>query len=242
MEHRIGNKDIFSKWLDVIVLYFLINTTVTGYEYFSVFTSPITFSFLWLILPIPITYLYFKKRNISKNKLLSVFIFCFLSTTAALVFNKAHKNFPFKAQYVGIYSNISTETEYSGRYDEKEGYTHPFEKHGLYKIDDMRIESEIEVLEKSNEIVNGVEFLFWQTGFSQGYTPKYIPFYNDSKNILTTFEYFLTIGPLVLLETILISLKYFLINIIVFLTFHTYLRMHRTNIIPFKIPFTDTGE
>jgi len=97
-------------------------------------------------------------------------------------------------EHEDYYGNDNSSTEESRSY--------------VYVENDSRIENEISKLEKEHtDGTNTEKFIFWQTALASGYNPKYIPNYNCCKLSSDKLELYFTVGPLVMIESLMDAFK-----------------------------------
>lgn len=220
------------KWFDIIILFFFTSAILQFFSFINLY------SFIWILIFVFIGFLYYKLRKIKLNTIYGVIAFTFFSLFNPLTyFNITGDFLIFKERYVGVEFNTSDETTTNSQ--DQEVYVKPFKKVGLYDIKNKRLNEIIEDLYNLNEVVITHEYIFWQTGFSEGFTPVNNKFFNENKNSLDLLENFMTIGPVVVLERVLVSIKFMLINFISFFIVHLYIRKFKTKNISYKIPVTE---
>ena len=110
------------------------------------------------------------------------------------------------ANYYGVQSRITMETNEEERYDGRVEYNFPLSLGLLYKTDDPELNRTINKAKSYNEHVSAKGFLFWQTGLALGFNPIGIDKYNGGYGFLNRVELFFTVGPMVIVESFIVGL------------------------------------
>lgn len=140
---------------------------------------------------------------------IGIIIFIFGSLTQLIPqINKLHI---IDKEYVGIsgVDEVGIDDDYGS--GTESNYSNCF----IFKNDDTRKDFELEKLKNKHDEINEREFIYWQTGMSAGYNPKYISYYNGSKSFSDRIYLYCTVGPIMLFENFIDALK----NALLFMIF-----------------------
>lgn len=167
---------------------------------------PNTFYWVWLMIPVILMFLLFKKYKIKFD----VFLISFFSliTVVVIIWWFIPSSLKLEPNYYGVESRVSLDSHESGRYDEKIEFDYSLKTGFLYNKYDQELIKELEDARTYNDYVGTVEFLFWQSGLACGFIPFGIREYNGGIGFYKRVELYFTIGPVVLLEILIKALYY----------------------------------
>lgn len=186
---------------------------------------PFTFYSIWILILFLIPYFVFKKRGLKSEKF---FVFLFfvcigggLSSVLTHGLIKFIPNSPkseiIKSNFIGV-SGLD-EVEHEDSYGNETSSTEASKSY-VYIENDSRIEREVSKLENEHSVGTSLKkFIFWQTALASGYNPKYIPNYNSCNLSSDKLELYFTVGPLVIIESLIEAIKDALLILIVFVIF-----------------------
>ena len=131
--------------------------------------------------------------------LFSAFFGLFISSIGMIINSTIGTDELIEKKYVGVYGVTE---EYDTRNDTEVYVDH---KTFVFKENDKRIKRELRKLENEYGESYSVDFLFWQTAFVNGFTPKYISDFTGTNTFSNKLTLFFTVGPIFILEAFINS-------------------------------------
>jgi len=131
--------------------------------------------------------------------LFSAFVGLFISLIGMIINGTIGTDELIEKKYVGVYG---TTEEYDTQNDTEIYVDH---KTFVFKENDKRAKRELRKLENEYGESYSDDFLFWQTAFVNGFTPKYISDFTGTNTFSKKLTLFFTVGPIFILETFINS-------------------------------------
>lgn len=169
---------------------------------FSNFSHAI-YGLFWIFLVLYLMYKKLKKIDgIDPGQffILSIFAGLFISILNMLVAEKLGVDKLIEKKYVGVYGQT---IEYDSLNEKEIFIDH---KTFVFYENDSRARRELKKLENEYEESYQDDFIFWQTAFVKGFTPKYITDFAGINSFSKKLTLFFTVGPVFILETFINSI------------------------------------
>ena len=165
---------------------------------------PLTFHTLWEVVFFVLCFHIARRIGLRAGAFFAGIILCgFISGIIWFLLPNSIELFP--PRYYGLESRLTQDSHTDGRYDEYTEYDYPLSKEFLYKKDDPKLKASFSELSMENDFVGTKGFLFWQTGLANGYYPSRFLGHKWRKDIWSRLVLFFTVGPLVIIEAIIIG-------------------------------------
>jgi hypothetical protein len=182
---------------------------------------PWTFSWVWIITAIICIYFFVARHVKEILKFIIITYFGYLiSFTIWFCVPEQAKN--ILANFSGIECRLSNETINIDD-SNQEYYIHQTVRGNLFNINNVEL---FEDLKEKSERYSSIEqrkFIFWQTGLATGFKPKGIVTYDEPKTFIQFIGLFFTVGPIVLVECILLGFyNHFFILVLIHLFWNLY--------------------
>lgn len=164
--------------------------------------------------------------------LFSAFVGLLLSLMGLIINGTLGTDKLIEKKYVGIYG---TTEEYDSRNDTEIYVEH---KTFVFKENDRRAKKRITKNRKKYGESYEHEFIFWQTAFVNGFTPKYISDFTGTNSFSKKLTLFFTVGPIFILETLINSIMdYWILMLIPIIALFLKVKMFEKQIKPFTDVF-----
>ena len=190
------------EWFTILIITSFIAIVFASLPFINFYALP------WLLLFLFLSYRVYLKLNISHENLYKIFLlvifggllFLFLSSIIFRNQNLISKN------YVGVYG-------FEERGENDYGQTVGELTHLMITNKTNLDIQKLEKLDNKYDNIGKEEFLFWQTGVTQGYEPLNIKFYDRNSKILNYFSF----GLISFIEIVVLSIEYFIYGFLGFL-------------------------